>query len=111
MDQERQRLETRLIEKAWSDETFRAALLADPKGVIEAELGQALPRGITVKVVEETADTLYIRLPLNPEHLTDAMLDLVAGGSYVCPSGVLTCTRESCYTNAKECNPVSVPIR
>lgn len=80
MEQERQMLEDRLIEKAWRDETFRAALLADPKAVIEAELGQALPQGITVKVVEETADTLYIRLPLNPDHLTDAMLDLVAGG-------------------------------
>lgn len=110
MEQERKILETRLIEKAWRDEAFRAALLADPKGVIEAELGQALPRGIIVKVVEETADTLYLRLPLNPDHLSDGILDLVAGGSYVCPSGVLTCTRESCYTNAKECNPVSVPI-
>ena len=87
MDQERQRLETRLIEKAWQDETFRAALLADPKGVIEAELGQALPRGITVKVVEETADTLYIRLPLNLDQLTDELLDLVAGGKPIkdCP--------------------------
>ena len=84
MEQERQILEDRLIEKAWQDETFRAALLADPKAVIEAELGQALPQGITVKVVEETADTLYIRLPLNPNQLTDEMLDLVAGGGCIC---------------------------
>ena len=84
MEQERQILEARLIEKAWQDETFRAALLADPKGVIEAELGQALPQGITVKVVEETADTLYIRLPLSPDQLTDELLDLVAGGGCIC---------------------------
>ena len=84
MEQERQILEARLIEKAWQDETFRAALLADPKGVIEAELGQALPQGITVKVVEETADTLYIRLPLSPDQLTDELLNLVAGGTGWC---------------------------
>lgn len=91
MEHERQILETRIIEKAWRDETFRAALLADPKAVIEAELGQALPQGITVKVVEETADTLYIRLPLNPDQLPDEMLDLVAGGNEASPCGPVAC--------------------
>lgn len=80
MEQARQQLEQQLIEKAWGDEQFRAELIANPKKVIERLVGQALPQNIEIKVVEETADTLYLRIPVNPEDLSTEDLDRVAGG-------------------------------
>ncbi len=45
-----------VVAKAWHDDTFRAALLADPMGVI-AELGFYGRQGEHVDVVENTPDT------------------------------------------------------
>ncbi|ATW27846.1 NHLP leader peptide family RiPP precursor [Candidatus Formimonas warabiya] len=75
-------IEKKLIEKAWQDDQFRKELITNPKKVIEQELGCALPANINVKVVEETADTFYFRLPVNPNVLPDEALDKVAGGCY-----------------------------
>lgn len=63
---------------------YRAALLADPKGTLERQLNQVLPDSVKVKVLEETADTIYLLVP-PPEpksgyELTDAELERVAGG-------------------------------
>lgn len=81
MDQERQQLEQKLIEKAWTDEKFRSELIATPKEVIERLIGQGLPQNLKIEVVEETADTLYLRIPVSPDELSDTELDLVAGGA------------------------------
>lgn len=58
--------EVSIIAKAWKDDAFKQALLANPKAAIEQELGTALPEEITLRVVEAQPDVLYIRLPETP---------------------------------------------
>ncbi len=41
-----------LIAKAWSDEGFKARLLADPK-VAMTEVGMDVPEGVEIEVVKE----------------------------------------------------------
>ena len=93
-------LEKKIIEKAWQDKAYKADLLADPKKVLEKELGQPLPAGINIKVVEETTDTLYFRLPVDPGSLTDSELDNVSGGlgcgRWDCSDDVCTCNGACC---------------
>jgi hypothetical protein len=103
----RREIELQLIEKAWKDDAFRQALLTDPQGAVETELGGKLPGGRQVKVVEESADTFYLVLPANPDRapagqLTDQQLEAVAGGGW---TGETECGGDSeCYT----CTYVSV---
>jgi Nitrile hydratase, alpha chain len=83
----RRDVELQLIEKAWKDDAFRQALLTDPRGALERELGAKLPAGVQVKVLAESADTFYLVLPANPDRapageLTDQQLDAVAGGGW-----------------------------
>ena len=61
---------------------YRSALVNDPKGVIEKQLNTSLPAGVTVKAVEETADTAYVVVPhvTGEGELNDADLEKVAGG-------------------------------
>ena len=68
--------------KAAADPEFRARLLADPKGAIEAALGVTIPAGLSVKVHEE--DTLSAHLVLPPaSKLDSADLEAVSGGTSV----------------------------
>ncbi len=63
---------------------YRAALLKNPKAVVEGQLNNKLPSGINVRAVEETADTIYVVVPYVPKagkELGDAALEQVAGGS------------------------------
>lgn len=76
----RQELEEKLIKKAWADSEFKKQLLSNPKATIEKEMGKSLPEKLEFKAVEETLNTVYIRIPRNPEELSDADLDNVAGG-------------------------------
>jgi predicted ATPase len=76
----RQEVEERLIKKAWADSEFKKQLLSDPKSAIEKEIGQSLPENFVVKALEETSNTAYIRIPRNPEELSDSEMDNVAGG-------------------------------
>jgi hypothetical protein len=68
---------------AQKDKTYRAALIKNPKAVIEGQLNNKLPASIKVKSVEETADTMYVVVPYVPQagkELGDAALESVAGG-------------------------------
>ena len=79
----RRDMEADIIARAMKDEGFARELRADTKAVIEREVGK-LPEGIEVKLVEETADTLYLVLPARPspgDQLSDAELERVAGGN------------------------------
>jgi hypothetical protein len=79
----RNELEARINERASKDEGFKKELLADPKAVVERELGSKLAADLKVKVVIETDDTAYLvlraQLPKSKE-LDEAQLDAVAGG-------------------------------
>jgi hypothetical protein len=76
----RTELEARLIARAWQDETFKQQLFDDPRSAIATETGRAVPEGIEIRVVEETATVRYLVLPRNTTQLSDEELDLPAGG-------------------------------
>jgi hypothetical protein len=59
----RAEVEGRLIQRSLAEEVFRQRLLDDPKAAVEQELGTRLPQGVQVRVVEESADTIYLVLP------------------------------------------------
>src|SRR5688500_18912627 len=70
-----------LVTTALHDEAFKQRLVADPRTVLQ-EQGLPLPAGKTVRVVENTADTVHLILPPKPAEgeLSDEQLDQVAGG-------------------------------
>ena len=63
---------------------YRQALIDNPAEVLARQMGTEVPAGVTVKVVEETADTIYIvapyAAPAEGSELSDADLESVAGG-------------------------------
>ena len=81
-------IERKLIQRSLEDEDFRQRLLADPKGALEQELGTQLPEGVEVRVVQESADTIYLVLPSTSAvgdggEISDGALGEVAGGASV----------------------------
>jgi hypothetical protein len=86
----RAEMERTLVQRSMEDEDFRRRLLEDPKATVEQELGTQLPEGVQVRVVEESADTIYLVLPFTPavgegEGLSDQELEAVAGGAWEIP--------------------------
>ena len=65
--------------RATEDAAFRARLLADPKGVVEAEAGVSFPADYTFHIHEETATDAHMILP-SGSRLTTQDLQTVAGG-------------------------------
>lgn len=62
---------------------YRASLLSNPKALLEKQMQQSLPASLNVKVVQETADTLYLIAPYvasTGDELSDEDLEKVAGG-------------------------------
>ena len=62
---------------------YRQALIDNPAEVLARQMGAEVPAGVTVKVVEETADTVYLVLPhtvAEGAELSDSDLEAVAGG-------------------------------
>ena len=83
----RAQMERRLIERGLEDESFRQRLLEEPRAALEEELGASLPAEVQIRVVEESADTIYLVLPSASAlvgdrggELSDRNLELVAGG-------------------------------
>ena len=81
----RTEVDRRLVQRSLEDEDFRQRLLDDPKGTIEQELGSRLPESIEVRALEESAQTIYLVLPvrsadLQTGELSDEDLEEVAGG-------------------------------
>jgi hypothetical protein len=74
--------------------SYRAALIKNPRAVVEGQMGAKIPASITVKAVEETADTMYVVVPYvaaSGAELSDSALEMVAGGkndSYDCHSAI-----------------------
>ncbi len=79
----RKDLEIHLITRALKNESFRAELIANPKTVIEQEIGSKLPDELEITVLEETEDTIYMVLPCNPyEGLSEEELQASLGMTY-----------------------------
>jgi len=68
----RAEMERRLIERSLEDDAFRQRLLGDPKAAVEEDLGTRLPEEVRVVAVEETADTVYLVLPLRSTEAQEA---------------------------------------
>lgn len=60
-----------LVTRALRDLQFRMKLLAEPKPLVEAELGMAIPGSLQMQVLEESEAERYVVLPSNP--LTDTL--------------------------------------
>ncbi len=75
-------LQTRLIQRAATDASFRHELLTNSRQAIERELGTKLPADFEVQVIEEVPNKLCLVLPMKQEQgeLPDAVLAGVTGG-------------------------------
>jgi hypothetical protein len=81
--QTRQEFEANLIAKAWKDDALKQELMNNPKAVYKKEIGQEISENIEIRVLEETANTIYLVMPKKPEHseeLSEEQLEAVAGG-------------------------------
>ena len=90
-NQSRQALESRLIEQASQNPSFRQQLLADPKAALTTFLGVALPPGMSITVLEEEWGHHYLVLPpalpsVDAVPLGDLELALVGGGRTLRPA-------------------------
>lgn len=72
--------EAELIARVMDDEDFRAFLLENPKEAIRQASGIDIPDDFTVRVHEDDGTTTHLVLPPS-DHLTQADLELVAGGT------------------------------
>lgn len=77
-------LEAKLVKRCWENEEFRKEFTADPTGIFVKYLkvpAASLPR---IVVHQETPRSWHIVLPARPDNaseLSDAELELVAGGA------------------------------
>ncbi|MDD2923580.1 NHLP leader peptide family RiPP precursor [Rhodoferax sp.] len=72
-----------IMDKCQTDEGFKRRLLSDANATLAAE-GIAIPAGIKVNVLENTSTVIHYILPPAPQaELSDADLDMVAGGGKV----------------------------
>ncbi|QTA85218.1 NHLP leader peptide family RiPP precursor [Desulfonema magnum] len=58
-----QEMMEKVITRAWTDDAFKAAVLENPKGVLEREFGYTVPESVRIEAVEETALTRYLVIP------------------------------------------------
>ena len=99
----RKELEAQIIAKAWQDEAFKQELLSNPKAALSRELQvQNIPASLEIQVLEETPNTFYLVLPMQPnvaaanEELSEEQLMAVAGGAL--PSLHTTCVDDIAST-------------
>ncbi len=78
---------SKVVAKAWSDEAFKAKLMNDPHAALN-EAGVEIPAEVTVKVAENTADTIHLVLPQAPVEgvLSDENLEKVSAADICDPN-------------------------
>ncbi len=84
MEMTRGEMQDLLVKFSTQNPDYRAALLRNPKGVVQAQFQMDLPDGMEIVVLEETPGKVYIVLPYIPEEgaqLSDEDLGAVAGGN------------------------------
>ena len=82
--QDRTQIYQQIIAKCWSDEEFKASLIADPRGILALE-GFIVPAGKTIKIVECQEDEVVLQIPFNTRELSLEELDVIVGGGKDCP--------------------------
>jgi Nitrile hydratase, alpha chain len=99
----RAEMERRLIERSLQDESFRQRLLDDPRVAIEQELETRLRESIEVRVVQESADSIYLVLPSASPlvgeggELSEQELEAVAGGFSYEDTSATICSYPPCF--------------
>lgn len=76
----------KIVEQAQKNPKYYKQLIADPRGLMEKQLGITIPKTVNIKVVEEANDTYYIVLPAFAKEgaeLSDSDLEKDAGGGTV----------------------------
>ena len=79
----RNEIEDIIVKQALGSKDYRAQLIANPRDMVERQIGQQLPESITVQVVQEAANKILIKLPhvvSEGDELADEELEQVAGG-------------------------------
>jgi hypothetical protein len=79
---------------AAKDAEYKKALITNPKKVVSMQLGQDLPESLAIKVLEDSAEVMHMVLPYVPAEgaeLSDADLEMVAGGKGGGGGGGYTC--------------------
>jgi hypothetical protein len=64
-------VERALVTRALKDSAFRSRLLANPKALVEEELGTEVAPEIHFHVLEESSTSLYFVVPVNPYEAMD----------------------------------------
>lgn len=87
-----------IIAKSLQDESYRDELLANPRNAIQQQFGKELPLGLEVRVVEESANVVYLVLPPKPTvEVSDSDLEAVAGGFTVATGPIRGPRTTGCY--------------
>jgi hypothetical protein len=76
----------KIVEQASKNPKYHQQLMADPRRLMEKQLGTTIPKNVNIKVLQEGIDTYYIVLPAFAKEgaeLSDSDLEKVAGGSTV----------------------------
>ncbi len=96
-----QKLYAEVVQKAWDDADFKAALIANPIAAIEKLTGKKLniPADKTLVVRDQTDETtVYINIPAKPTvdvELNEEQLEAAAGGVIGGENGTCTPTLPS----------------
>lgn len=70
----------RIVAKAWQNDDFKRALIADPLAVLERE-GVTVPAGIDIRVLEDSEQIVHLVLPPQlGRGIPDATLAAIVGG-------------------------------
>jgi hypothetical protein len=89
-------VQEQVLERAVKDESFRQEVLNNPRAVLAREYNVHVPETVSIRVVEDTADTLTIALPAKQEtmqELSDVELEAASGGgvqigwTFICTFG------------------------
>ena len=75
----RDEIERALLDKAESDDSFRALLLENPNDAVREALSLNIPSNVTLKVHEEDATSIHLVLPASSQ-LSEEELASIAGG-------------------------------
>ncbi len=96
MEMSRGEMQDLLAKFSAENEDYRKALMNNAKAVVEKQFQLSVPEGTTINVLEDTADTIHVVLPVNQAggELSDSDLEAVAGGGVkmddaTCSSGML----------------------
>ncbi len=101
------------LARVWSDAAFSARLDRDPKAVLR-EMGAEVPHDMTVKVVRDSDDLVYLHLPAPPGEgegeVADADLAMAQGGATFTVFTPMTGTTWSVYATSVISVSVTVTV-